>query len=1218
MTTFTPSKRSLARPRPSLLNATSSPNLGSSYSALQTSALRQTALSRKSSLNALNSKSLATIPDSTQDYGLSTVLDEDSPTMGAMTPFSPPRTQGGELEMGDLVDVPGNMHGTVKFIGEVQGKKGTFAGVELSDEFAARGKNNGDVDGISYFSTSIAGAGIFLPINRATRRESRSSQESSVPLTPSTPSFGGFKVANHGSNTFTPPTPSLSKFSKSVGGGRAPSPQLKKSRPSLPRPESPLRRPQLGSRPSIGTPAAKGPTRYASPAPGKFGQSVRGTQDSRDPSKKVGFTPKNGMKSSIGPRSASALGTAQMNYSDDESTPIGTARTTNNGSMGSVSSFNAKMRPASRAHNDDEVERLRAQLEERDRQLKEQAMSLAEMESSLNEVQTLMGGADNNRNNRSSMEDKDATQLRLVIREKNEKIAMLTAEFDAHRADFRSTIDTLEMASTETERVYEKRVEDLLHELRELQERGEDVDSVARQLKQLEELVQELEEGLEDARRGEAEARGEVEFLRGEVERTRSELRREREKAAVTVNGGMSSDSSKEVDQRDDEIRGLKAIIHSLSRDAVPDAGSPNADLQKTPTQRRAPINTADSIEDRLAREKLEREVKELRAVVESKGSREEELERELERLRRGSGGSSQRASAMSTGTVTQDRSSTRDSKGTVVSWRDRDREGPRSPDIHRADTYRRLNTLETMPESDTYSSANESFCELCETSGHDILTCTNMFSNGQDPRDNHAPTQRTGKDVVNQALGLSPKVPHNDYKPAPLSPMKKSPGRTPVRIIPNPMESGPVAGKESGVVNLDKWCGVLLKIKQTPMLSTALQLFKECPNFLDGYSYIIAGFWKGMDMGILIENGAENALNLKTKLGKAQSPLCYIEELDPACVMGPLHKMPAQDPAPSNDVVDDDEDDYMNMVIAEPSKPKEKETYTQRRLRIERESEARGRVKSKAERAADEAAARDAALSTSLLADPKTAASNKGLAMMAKMGFKPGVALGSKDNVNARTEPIAISMKEDRGGIGLDSEKKRKFREEVEREGKKVKAEEGDYRERVRQEREEVRLEGIFRAAMRVAERMDGEKEENTVEEAPTHKKRTISTKPLKQINVLWRGLVRKREEKERDRRIRYDLQQSLSRLPTYEDEDEDKDDKRAMGKELTQYTLVEDLEEEDPELDAFNALDPAERLQKVVEHLRDEYNYCFWCKFSYPDKEMEGCPGITEEDHD
>lgn len=54
---------------------------------------------------------------------------------------------GGELEVGDTVNVPGEMHGVVKFIGSVRGKNGTFVGVELSKEFAARGKNDGDVDG---------------------------------------------------------------------------------------------------------------------------------------------------------------------------------------------------------------------------------------------------------------------------------------------------------------------------------------------------------------------------------------------------------------------------------------------------------------------------------------------------------------------------------------------------------------------------------------------------------------------------------------------------------------------------------------------------------------------------------------------------------------------------------------------------------------------------------------------------------------------------------------------------------------------------------------------------------------------------------------------------------------------------------------------------------------------------------------------------------------
>ncbi|KAH8815101.1 hypothetical protein F5884DRAFT_164391 [Xylogone sp. PMI_703] len=815
-TAFTP-RRSLARPRTSgtsSLNTASTPNLAASYnsppslpSAAAALGLRHPhSLLRKGSQTALTSGSLASIPDATEAYPLSTVLDEDTPSGGGMAGYTPSRVasraasragDGGDIEVGDLVDVPGNMYGTVKFIGSVAGKKGVFAGVELSSVFASKGKNNGDVDGVSYFSTSIPGAGIFLPITRASRRFSSSpTDDASFPITPSTPSAGSVKLSIQTSqNGFTPP--SLPKFSQSVGPGRAVSPQLKKTR-SVTRPESPLRKPTLTTRPSL----PKTPSRYGSPAPSKFAQSVRGTQDSRDPAKKVGYTPRSGLKASIGPggpRSTSALG--QMNFSDDDTTPVGVNRTATNGSLGSVSSFNQKMRPVSRANNDEEIERLRSQLDDRDRQLREQASTLAEMEQSLAEVQTLMGNADGGmRHDRaSSVDDKDAAQLRALLREKNEKIAMLTAEFDTHRADFRSTIDTLELASTETERVYEKRVEELLQEIRELQDRSEDVDSVARQLKQLEELVQELEEGLEDARRGEAEARGEVEFLRGEVERTRSELRREKEKSAAALSNGDGSKSdtvaiSKELAQRDDEIRGLKAIIHSLSRDAVPDPG--NAESK----------GRQESNEERSAREKLEREVADLRAALESKSGREEELERELERLRRSSTGNvpNNRTSAMSTGTVTQEhRSSIRDSKGTVVSWRER--ETPRSPEMHR-----RGNTLETMPESDTYSSANESFCELCETAGHDILTCTNMF-NGQGQNGTNAASQRNGKDVVKEGLkGLSPPVPQDEYKPAPLSPLKKAPSPAPpVKIIPNPMGQGPVPGKESGVVNPDKWCGV-------------------------------------------------------------------------------------------------------------------------------------------------------------------------------------------------------------------------------------------------------------------------------------------------------------------------------------------------------------------------------------------------------------------------
>lgn len=398
----------------------------------------------------------------------------------------------------------------------------------------------------------------------------------------------------------------------------------------------------------------------------------------------------------------------------------------------------------------------------------------------------------------------------------------------------------------------------------------------------------------------------------------------------------------------------------------------------------------------------------------------------------------------------------------------------------------------------------------------------------------------------------------------------------------------------------------------------------------------------------------------------------------------------------------EEEEDDYMNMTFGEDAPglaaiatstcSRGGETSLQRRQRLKREGEERGRVKSKAELAAEAAAAREEALSRSLLEGPR-ARKSKGLAMMAKMGFKAGDALGAETTIATATdtgdngngngngnitttttttttedarsrEPIRLQMKEDRGGIGLDAERKRKINEAAAQQTKKVKVDENEYRERMRREREAGRLEGQFYGAMKVCERMDEEwaqegrgkegggsggggegaddvkiileeeeekssgdekgKKKRIKKNKKEKKKKALSTRQLKSIPVEWRGLVRKRQEAERDaHKIRYDLEQSSTArlLPTYADDfDGDEDDRKAMGKTDVEYAPVEeeDLEEADEELEAFNALEVGERLQRVVEYLRRAFHYCFWCKYHYPDVEMEGCPGATEEDHD
>jgi len=116
MSLQTPRQRAMARPSMSNVNAGSSPDLLGRAS---------TSMHRKASYNAL----MGTAPQ---------------------TPSS--RMTDGDFNVGDLVNVPGEMFGTIRFVGSVRGKQGQFLGVELGEEFASRGKNSGDVEGYVYGS----------------------------------------------------------------------------------------------------------------------------------------------------------------------------------------------------------------------------------------------------------------------------------------------------------------------------------------------------------------------------------------------------------------------------------------------------------------------------------------------------------------------------------------------------------------------------------------------------------------------------------------------------------------------------------------------------------------------------------------------------------------------------------------------------------------------------------------------------------------------------------------------------------------------------------------------------------------------------------------------------------------------------------------------------------------------------------------------------------
>ena len=313
----------------------------------------------------------------------------------------------------------------------------------------------------------------------------------------------------------------------------------------------------------------------------------------------------------------------------------------------------------------------------------------------------------------------------------------------------------------------------------------------------------------------------------------------------------------------------------------------------------------------------------------------------------------------------------------------------------------------------------------------------------------------------------------------------------------------------------------------------------------------------------------------------------------------------PTLSPKPQNETAEEDPDDYMSMAITEPVQ-KTYETSAQRRLRKQREAEARSRPPPASEKPP---------------AEPEPLpTTSKGFKMLSALGYKAGSALGAEGNPNALLQPIGVEVKEDKGGIGHENEKKRKVREEWEKvEGvkKKIRADVGDDRVRVAKEWEERRAEGMWWGAMKVLEGLedggvqDETRNEEDVEGVDRVGMNDRTEKPIKTVNLLFRPLIQDRVQKERERRMRYDLHQSLTRNSNYDDPEEDKQDKLAFGME------EEELEESDGELEDYLTLEPAERLEKVVIELRAEWRYCFWCKHQYEDKQMEGCPGADEDSH-
>lgn len=190
----------------------------------------------------------------------------------------------------------------------------------------------------------------------------------------------------------------------------------------------------------------------------------------------------------------------------------------------------------------------------------------------------------------------------------------------------------------------------------------------------------------------------------------------------------------------------------------------------------------------------------------------------------------------------------------------------------------------------------------------------------------------------------------------------------------------------------------------------------------------------------------------------------------------------------------------------------------------------------------------------------------NRGFALLQKMGYKSGQALGKTGD--GIVEPIPLNVKTGKSGIGHESLLKRKAEERLESYRRKIhmknqseeKAAE-EFRMRLKSKQDELRLEGDLRRSQRACQQLDAQKNIQVPREA-----------------WYW---MRPGEETEEE-----------------EEEKEEQDEDECPSEDLSVL----------------------EKLQILTGYLREEHLYCIWCGTAYEDKEdlSSNCPGPTSADHD
>lgn len=236
------------------------------------------------------------------------------------------------------------------------------------------------------------------------------------------------------------------------------------------------------------------------------------------------------------------------------------------------------------------------------------------------------------------------------------------------------------------------------------------------------------------------------------------------------------------------------------------------------------------------------------------------------------------------------------------------------------------------------------------------------------------------------------------------------------------------------------------------------------------------------------------------------------------------------------------------------------------------------------------------------------------GMAMMQKMGFRPGDTLGRNEAGNL-AEPISILVKRDRKGVGATTRVARAAG------STSVK----QYRQAAKQRHTETERRKLLLKLQRFCFQKSGDDE-----------KVAVSPGSVESVDVLWREYARNAMARPQGRTLlfeekdRADVTGEKYFLESGEEPgvSSEKCDNQSLDSEGRMKTAgkgeeflekrSESTKRSDSKKDPEFELE--DHLAQILAYCREHYLYCPFCSIAYGDEAdmQENCPGLNEEDHE